>query len=254
MEKTKNVIGVIFLIIILLLFSVGGYFAMKYFTTEKNEKVSETKKEVDNNNTVDLRVDKTKDFIYYDNIEDVIASEEIETMDVYFNLASQEELNTLLASEKEAMKKTIKYTKDVSEIPEGVNENDEGIYSLEYRDYQDYEYQNYLSLLIMDYNYDIVNGSIPLEIKSYVIDKNTGKRITGDELLKKYDVTMDDVKSKVREKVTGLQTLNNDIDIEQTMNNFSTFALYINKFGNLEITFVVKSSENSYNINMEINK
>lgn len=251
MDDHKNTLGMIFLVLMLLTFIVGGYFAMHYLTKTPKEMVK-------NNDTsvkkIDLRLDKSKDYIYYDNDEEVIASQEIEYMDVHFNLESMQDVNKTLKSENDTIRKSIKYTKDVSEIPEGAETNEEGIYCLEFREYKDFYSSNYVSLLIMDYDYDIVNGNNPTNIASYVVEKATGRRVLGDELLTKYNLTMDKVKEKVKERVSGTQTLNNDIDVEGTMNNFNTFALYINKLGDLEITFVVKSSEGNYNDSIVLNK
>ena len=244
MEKFKNTFGVISLVIILLAFIVGGYIAMRILT--KEEKKSEVP-ESNIEDRIDIREDKSKDYIYYENGEEVIESEEIESYDVYFNFKELHDVNTKLKSEMDAIRKTIKYTKDVGEIPEGAKVNDEGIYSLEYRDYQDFNYGDYVSLLVLDYEYDIVNGSNPTNIESYVVEKETGKRITGDVLLEKYNTNMDAIKEKVRTELQDLKLLNESILVDETMNNFNTFALYINKKGELAITFVVKTSENNYN-------
>lgn len=250
MEKTKNTLGVIFLIILLLTFVVGGYFAMRYLTKENpinNNNETHEEKEVD------LRKDKSKDYIYYENLTDIIASEEIEARDAYFNFESMDEVNNTLQGEMAKIKKSAVYTEDVTEeIPEEARENEEGIYSLDYREYVDYTYRDYVSLVVMDYHYDIVNGSRPMALKSYVVSKKDGKLVTEEDLLKTFNATMDDVKNKVKERITDTQTLNEDIDIEGTMNDFNTYALYVNKLGKLEITFVVKSTESNYNDNVVI--
>lgn len=75
MDNTKNVVGLIFFIIILLLFAVGGYFFMNYmlddFSKESND---------DNGITElrEIRIDATKDYIYYENNEDILPEEHIE--------------------------------------------------------------------------------------------------------------------------------------------------------------------------------
>ena len=85
-----------------------------------------------------------------------------------------------------------------------------------------------------------------------MVNKKDGKLVTEEDLLKTFDVTVDDVKNKVKERISDTQTLNEDIDIEGTMNDFNTYALYVNKLGKLEITFVVKSTESNYNDNVVI--
>ena len=65
MDNTRNKFGVIVLGVILLFFIVGGYFFMDYMlkTPDKDKKNNKQEPEV-----VDLRINKSKDYIYYDNI------------------------------------------------------------------------------------------------------------------------------------------------------------------------------------------
>ncbi len=243
MEKFKNSVGMVFLIILLLTFIVGGYFAMRYFTqhTPEHEKKQDQEK-----TKIDLRIDKSKDYIYYENEDEILESEEISFLDAVINIKGMEDVNKLLKSEEDALRKTVKYSKDV-ELPEDVKENEAGIYSLEYRDYKDYAYSKYLSLVAIDYSYSLVNGSIPTHITSYVVDKESGKQIDGDAILQMYNTNMDNVKNKVKQRLEETQTLNSDINITETLNNFSTFGLFIDKVGELEVSFIVKTNETSYN-------
>ncbi len=243
MEKFKNSVGLIFLVILLLTFIIGGYFAMKYFTTHTPEVKKDASK---SEKVVDLRIDKKKDYIYYENEDEVLESEEISFLDAVINIKGLEDVNKLLKSEEDALRKTIKYSKDV-ELPEGTTENEAGIYSLEYRDYKDYTYSKYLSLVITDYSYNLVNGSIPTHFVSYVVNTETGEQITGDNLLTMFNTNMDAIKSKINQRLQDTQTLNSDINITETMNNLGTFALYIDKVGKLEVSFIVKTNETSYN-------
>ena len=61
MDNTKNKIGIILLGIILLIFVVGGYFFMKYMIS------SPSKSHKKNNIVNDVRVNSSKDYIYFDN-------------------------------------------------------------------------------------------------------------------------------------------------------------------------------------------
>lgn len=258
MDNGKNTFGIIAFIGIILLFVVGGYFAMHYFTTHKNESKNTKKEE-----QIDLRVDKTKDYLYYASTEEIISSEEMHKTEVVFNFASLESLNKTLKEETEALFNTVKYEKDV-ELPTTDNEgkeiiyhkNSEGIYSINSRDYEDAKYGDYVSLVVMDYAYDIVKEYTTLAVKAYVVDINTGKIINDEELMKKYDITIDTIKAKVKERLTNLQTLGEEqviIDIEGTINDITTKALSINKNGKLTLTFIVKSNQNTYNDSIELN-
>ena len=247
MEKFKNTLGIITLIVILLIFVVGGFFTMRYFTHyKKNVKDSTKEKEI-----VDIRLDKSKDYFYYNNEEELIASMEIEYIEPYFNIQGMEDINNTLKQEVTALKDTIKKYDKEDELPEGAEANEEMIYSLTYRDYKDYSYDKYLSLVLLDYDYDIVKGSVPAKLNAYVIDKETGKRITNEELFQKFDITFDKIKEKVKERLNEDVILHEKagvtVDVAGSMLALDNYALYINKFGELEITFVVKTSENNYN-------
>ena len=246
MEQEHNKLGVTFLIILIVIFVVGGYFAMRYFTTEHEVKENTDVKETENN--VDLRIDSSKDYIVYENAEEVLHDEHIEYIDASINVKGLESVNNTLKQEMNTIRKSIKYTKDLEEeLSEDATENDEGIYSLDYREFKDYKYDNYLSLVVMDYTYDIVKTHQPKALKSYVVDINEGKVISEEELLTKYNVSLEDIKEKVKTRLneTMVNSANNVL-VDETL-KLENYTLYINNTGDLEISFVVKSTENNYN-------
>jgi len=213
---------------------------------EKNQKKVEEKEEI-----VDLRIDKSKDYIYLENTEHVIESEEIHFEDVVVNFKKLEYLNDEFKNEMNEIKKSIIYEKDIV-LDENNNytKNKEGIYSLKYREYEDYYFNEYVSLVIKDYEFNIVNHTKPINIKSYIINKNTGQIIKQEDLLNKENITIDIIKEKVKERLDKTQTLNENeeiINIEETLNNFNIYAIYVNKNGKLEVSFIVKSNKIDYN-------
>ena len=257
MDNGKNVLGVILLIIIILTFVVGGYFLMDYVLHEEKESKNESKE------IVDLKIDNTKDYIYYEDGTHVLHSEEIHKENVIINFTTMNDLNDTLKNEVNDLYNKVEYIKD-KDLPtadsEGnaiaYNTNDEGIYSIYYREYEDNKFGDYVSLLVKDFYYDIINGTKPVALKSYVIDLNDGKLYTEEELLNKFGVSWDSIKEKIRSRLTNTQVLVEDqevIDIEGTINNLEAYALHINKVGKLSITFIVKSNQNNYNDSVEIN-
>lgn len=253
MEKTVNVIKSIFLLAILLIFIIGGYILTKVMTRQTNEEVYTP---IQEETYADIRVDKTKDYIYYDNESEVLESVDIIYRDAVFNLESMAEVNSVLKQENESIKQTIKYTKDVDEVSKDAEENEEGIYSLEYREYTDYSYGKYLSLVVNDNYYDIEKGVVAKDVKSYVVDKETGERISPDTLLSDNSLDMDTVKAKIKQRLIDTQTISDEeqaINIDETLNNLGQYALYINKTGKLAISFIVKTSNNNYNDSIELN-
>ena len=105
MEKTVNVIKSIFLLAILLIFIIGGYILTKVMTRQTNEEVYAP---VQEETYADIRVDKTKDYIYYENESEVLESVDILYRDAVFNLESMSEVNNVLKQENESIKQSIK--------------------------------------------------------------------------------------------------------------------------------------------------
>lgn len=254
MDNTKNKIGVIFLIIVLLLFIVGGYFFMEYMLKTPN-KTKSTRKDQE---ITDIRINKKKDYIYFENTTEII--NDIFKQDVIFNIKGLENYNNTLHNELEELSKNeVKVTNE--EIPEGITcEND--LYSFTYRDYDLIEYGDYKSLIIKDYAYNCVNSSIPKNVKSYVIDIKNGNIISNDELLKKYNVSEESIIEQVKKRLEDTQILDEEvqiIDIDGTLNEVKSGtyginkALSVSKNGKLMINFIVKSNKINYNDSIELN-
>ena len=260
MNKTKNIVSAIILLIIILLFVVGGFFFMNYFTNkEDNNKVGTTNKKVQ-----DIRINTTKDYIYYENEEEFIEEAEIEKKDVIINFTTQKDLNNTLHQELENIYNNITYIKDNS-IPDGTiyTNNAKGIYSTMYRDYIDNTYGDYISLVILDFKYDVINSSVIDSIKGYVIKKTTGELLTPEELLKIFEVTEEQIIEKVKKRLDDSQVMEEDktiINIDDTIKSIKNNDYYkgvktlsINKNGKLTLNFIVKTNEINYNDSVELN-
>lgn len=257
MDNGKNIFGVIVLVLIILLFSIGGYFLMKYMTDEDNNKSDNNIEDV-----ADSRIDKTKDYIYFEDVEDIIVSEEISKMNVVFNFSNLSDINNTLKNEVNNLYSSIKYTKDMNlettnENGEEINynQNEEGIYSLNYRDYTTFKFGNYVSLLVEDYYYDIKDGVVPNDLKAYIVAIDTGKVYSEEEILSKFNTNWDNIRELIRKRLNDTQTLvgeENVIDIEGTMNGLDKNAIYVNKIGKLSVSFIVNSSQNNYNDSITI--
>lgn len=255
MENTKNKVGAIFLLIIILIVVIGGYFFMDYMVKDaKNEK------SIDKEPKKELRIDTSKDYLYYGEEEEII--DEIYKKDLVLNVKGLEKINDDLHNELEEInKKRVKVTSD-TELPEDtVCEND--LYSFSYRDYIDTEFLDYVSVVIIDYDYDCISGSVPKALKSYVISKSTGNVLDNKSLFEEFKVTEDDIIKKVQERLDFSQTLDEDetsiIDISGTIEGIKNGkynqnkALSISKNGNLMFNFIVKSNKINYNDSVEFN-
>ena len=252
MENKKNKISFVIFLIILFIFAVGGYFAMRYLTDDKKTPIENkifTKKDPD------YRIDSEKDYIYYDNATRVIEEYEIDYQDVHINLECARDITNTLNQEETAFRNSIKYVKDV-EIPSDTTyeENENGIYSLKYREYASYAYKDYISLVVQDNSFDVINITAPENIKAYTFDKKENKILSENDLLEKYDTTMDKIKDKIKTKLNAEQQTVDDmplINVDKTLSNLN-YALYINKIGKLEINYIVNSTKQNYYDNIVI--
>lgn len=246
MESRGNKIKFIIFIIFLIAIGIGGYFGMKHILKTGT---SIWEKPEENTETPDLRVDKTKDYVIYSNIEEVMEDSAIYMQDININLSCAKLTNETLNKEMDEIRKSVVYTKDVT-LDENVeyNENEEGIYSVDFRDYLEFEYEQYISIVVEDYTYDILNLQTAKGIKSFVFDKYEDIIISSSELLEKYNVTLDDVKAKIKTNLTASQeSIEGEpvIKIDETINELN-YAVFVNKTGNLEVYYLVKSTNSDY--------
>lgn len=250
----KNKIGFFLFFFLVLFLGVGGYFFTDYMLQKevcnKENKIEEKK---------DYRIDKNKDYIYFINSETISEGAEIYYQDVVINLSTQEVLTETLEKENRIYKESIKYIddEDVYIMSEDlINYNNDNIYSLTFREYQTYSYGDYVSLIINDYNYTCFDLVTFNKSKSYVFDTTNGNVINESDLLNLYHTNIDSIKSDIREYLNSKQEIVDEeeyLKIDDTLNNFTNYALYIDNVGNLYISFLVKTSKQDYNEIMEVN-
>ncbi len=250
-ENLKNKLGFWTFVFIIIFLVVGGYFFMKHTLEPKNKDKTETKEKVN------YKIEKNKDYIYYENEKDIIAEAEVKTKDVVINLKGQNIITETLKKENELYQSKVEYIsdKDIA-IQEIINYNYDNIYALSFRNYLDYENGKYVSLVVNDYNYTCMDSVTFSKVKSYVFDTEKDELIKEEDLLKIYNVNMDQVKEKVRVYLQGKQSVVDGVEvikIDDTLNDFSNYAFYINDFGKLCVTFLVKTTQVDYNEIMEVN-
>ena len=250
-DSFKNKFGFITFILIVLALGIGGYFYMQY--TIDDMKDSKKAKEEE---AVDYKIDKDKDYIYYEDEETISEEGEIYYKNVVINLNTQEVLNETLKKENKIYKDNIRYRSNV-EIPtsEIINYDYDDLYSLTFREYKNYEYENYVSLIANDYNFSCFDDITFKDTKGYVFDTKTGKSLTEEEILNIYKLSMEEVKEVMRtyllnkqSKVDGIEV----IKVEETINELDNYSLYINDYGHLCITYLVKTTQVDYNEDMEV--
>lgn len=250
-ENFKSKLGFIFFILIVLFLAIGGYFFMDYTLNNK-----ETNNE-EEDQVISYKIDDSKDYIYYINESTISEGAQIYYKDVVINLNTQTTLTESLAKENERYKNNVQKISETDLISdELINYRNDDIYALTFRNYENYEFGKYVSLVIYDYNYSCFDSITFKEFKSYVFDSSTGKRVENDELLKMYNLNMDNIKEKVRTDLESKQGNNEEgtanINIDETLNNIEESQFYINNFGRLCVCYLAKTAEGSYNEVMEV--
>lgn len=248
--------GIAFIIFILIL-AIGGFFLTKYLTNDEDDT---SKNNINDKLNDEHKIDKSKDYIYFEN-EKIISSEpDITYKDVVINLDVAQSINTALKNEMNNIRNSVKYISDNDLDPEKeVLYDDENIYSALERNFEIYNYKEYISLVIKDYDFNCYDGSLFKKLRSYVFNTQTGKLLLTTDLLESYKTNMDNVKAKIKERLLSSQTIEEGIElikVDETiaaLNDSNNYALYIDKYGDLNISFIVKTTQVDYNENIKLN-
>lgn len=234
-----NQIKVYFFIFVILVFIFGGFYLMKKSEKLKNvvdKKVTEVK-------DTDIRLDKTKDYIYYSDVNVVEGELDIEYKNININFEDKESVAAIVNKENEEMSKSPVY----DETNEEANYNH--LISAKFAKYEIIHYVDYITLVVNKYSFDYKTIITTLGSDVYVFDKTTGKLYNNDELLSKFSVNKDDINEKVKTYLNDKNLLSeeNKIDVEQTISNNTKNNLYVDKLGRLVISILVKAEKSDYN-------
>ena len=234
-----NQIKVYFFIFVILVFIFGGFYLMKKSEKLKNvvdKKVTEVK-------DTDIRLDKTKDYIYYSDVNVVEGELDIEYKNININFEDKEGVAAIVNKENEEMSKSLVY----DETNEEANYNH--LISAKFAKYEIIHYVDYITLVVNKYSFDYKTIITTLGSDVYVFDKTSGKLYNNDELLSKVSVNNDDINEKVKTYLNdkNLVSEENKIDVEQTISNNTKYNLYVDKLGRLVISILVKAEKSDYN-------
>lgn len=234
-QNSKLTFFIFILVIIGLI--VLGYFLIK--KPDISEKILD--------DTETLEIDKTKNIVYYDNI-DVISSEaQLEYKDIHINLNSDDarELETKLNSNMNKIRG--KYTKlEDNSNQEIINEAD-GIAQAEIIDYNTFNSTNYVTIEVNEYEFLASAMTFDNKLTYYCLDKRSGKLLTNQIIMKQENLSADTIRTKIYDHIKD----NDEIDIDVTINN--PYTLYYNEYGKVKANIIVKIGDINYNDNVEIN-
>lgn len=234
-----NQIKVYFFIFVILVFIFGGFYLMKKSEKLKNvvdKKVTEVK-------DTDIRFDKTKDYIYYSDVNVVEGELDIEYKNININFEDKEGVAAIVNKENEEMSKSLVY----DETNEEANYNH--LISAKFAKYEIIHYVDYITLVVNKYSFDYKTIITTLGSDVYVFDKTTGKLYNNDELLSKFSINKEDINEKVKTYLNdkNLVSEENKIDVEKTISNNTKYNLYVDKLGRLVLSILVKAEKSDYN-------
>lgn len=241
--ENKNGGKIAFFIFIILLFIIGGYFLMinrdKFL---KNNKIIE--ENIIKNEEKDIRIDNTKDYIYFSNVEHVVEELDIDYYEIHFNFSGNDNLEKKINEETKKLKEENKFDE---KDPLAVYNH---LTFAKYNQFDIISYSNYLSLVEKIYTYDNTNLVSFIDSKTYVFDKKTGKLLSNEELLRLFNTNVEQVRGKVKTFIEDANLINEgeELDAVATVNNLkNNLALYVDKLGRLTISILVKSNQKDYN-------
>ena len=231
-REEKNTGSIIVFLTIVAILLGGGL----YLITHKDiylKPHEETKQEEKKS----IKIDDSKDYIYYTDIEVLDSDNSLEYKTININIdnseakAIQDELNSNMLN-----------------IKASLNKDDEG--NIISTDMVSYDYvinSKYISLGVTNFSYlqneEQLTRSI---VKHYVFDVTTGKLLTNRDILKKENITDQEVRVKIREYIKD----DEDVDIDATLN--SEYSLSISKDDKVVVNTVVKTSNMDYNVSIEM--
>ena len=229
-----------FLGFILMCFIVGGFILMQNTVPQKYNKITENK----TTSTKDIRIDTSKDYIYYSDNDRIVDELDIEYQNINFNFKGFEELEEKMNLETNEFKKLLEHDPSLED-----DAYDKLSYA-KYKVYSTYTYDHYLSLVVSYYEYTPSSLVKYLDSQSYVFDEETGLEVTNENLFTIFNTKKENIITKIKTYIEDQNLLKEDeeLDSEATIENIGdNLMLYIDKMGRLSTSILVKSSKNDYN-------
>lgn len=252
-NRKRNIVMSLLFLAVIIAMIIGGYIYTKDLTESNKKKPKEEIKE----ELKDNRLDKNKEYIYFENEEIISQDPELTFKDAYLNVAGAEIINSTLKSEMDTIRKSIIYLDESNkDETKEILYDETNIYSTKERNYITYTSKGYISLVINDLDFNCYEDFLITGIKSYIVDTNNGEVLTREEILNKYKLTNEDILDRVSLRIDETQTTNEDIEVikkTETINTlFDNYGFYI-EGGDLYITFIVKTNFVNYNDSIKLN-
>jgi len=231
-REDTNMPSIIVFVTIIAILLGGGFYLITHkdiYLKEKEEVKVEEKKSI--------KILEDSDYIYYSNLEAIDEHNSLEYKTININIDSV----------------------DAKELQETLNNNMSAIRDSLIRDAEG----NVVSCDMISYDYNVTSKYISLNVTTfsylqneeqltksivnhYVFDIETGKILNTRDILKKENLTDQEIRVKIREYIKD----DTEVDIDATLN--SEYSLSISKDEKVVINTVVKNANMDYNVSIEM--
>ena len=226
LEKSKA--SFIFFILIIIVLLVGGAYLLK--NVNKKEEKKEEKS---------IKLEEDKDYIYNETNECLSISIPICYPKIKINIDSDDARDVEKKLNENMDKLDRSYTKisDIDTEDEELVYNYDDIYSAKVINYENHASAYVLSLAVSSYDYYATANFENANLDVYNFDLKTGKLLENEEVLKLYNLTIDDVIEKIdNENITELDS----------------YTITVDKNNNLVIDYVAHNEDINYNNSITI--
>ena len=231
-REDSNTPSIIVFVTIIAILLGGGFYLIThkdiYLKDREEVKVEEKKS---------IKILEDSDYIYYSNLETIDEHNSLEYKTININIDSI----------------------DAKELQETLNNNMSAIRDSLIRD----ENGNVVSCDMISYDYNVTSKYVSLNVTTfsylqneeqltksivnhYVFDIETGKILNTRDILKKENLTDQEIRIKIRDYIKD----DAEVDIDATLN--SEYSLSISKDEKVVINTVVKNANMDYNVSIEM--
>ncbi len=231
-REDSNMPSIIVFVTIIAILLGGGFYLITHkdiYLKDKEEVKVEEKKSI--------KILEDSDYIYYSNLETIDEHNSLEYKTININIDSI----------------------DAKELQETLNNNMSAIRDSLIRD----ENGNVVSCDMISYDYNVTSKYVSLNVTTfsylqneeqltksivnhYVFDIETGKILNTRDILKKENLTDQEIRIKIRDYIKD----DAEVDIDATLN--SEYSLSISKDEKVVINTVVKNANMDYNVSIEM--
>jgi len=228
-REEKNAGSLILFVIVILVIIIGGFFLIN--GNKKEEVVNDTKNDVKKG----IKLDNSKNYIYYTNESVLSDKEDITYKDINININS-----------KDAKEIQDKFNNQMVEIKKNVTYENDKLKEAEVIDYSFTTTSKYLSLTVSNYIIDDKEDIKDSAMLYYVFDLEDGKLLSNQDILKKESISDQQVRKTIRDFFQNDES----VDIDATLNQ--DYSLTFASDGKIQINVLVKTIDKEYYTNIEM--